>query len=67
MTNPTDMNETIAELARENVYSVDEVTAIAREYPVPDFLRFVVSSWNSGVRLSARQLAEVYYAYPSYP
>lgn len=61
---PVDLNETIAELARESVYSVDEVTALAREYPDPGFLRFVVSSWNSGVRLAVWQLAGVFYAHP---
>ena len=60
----TDLNETIATLARTSIYSRDELVRVAREYPDADFLRFVASSWDSGVRLAVWQLAEVFYAHP---
>lgn len=57
-----DLNKAIADLAMTTVHGHHELSAIAAAYPDASFLRFVVHSWDSGVRLSTHQLAEFFYS-----
>lgn len=56
-----DLNRTIDDLARTTRHGRQELNAIASAYPDADFLKFVVASWASGVRLAAWQLAVFFY------
>lgn len=55
------LDEAIAEIVRTTPHGFQEISAIAAVYPDAEFLRFVVRCWDSVVRLSVTQIAEIFY------